>query len=308
MDEVTAVRLDVAVDRHGATTTMTGETTARSLTPDSDSHCPQQIAMEHDVMALVPSSKQIPKEDSDDEDSDVENMALVPFGTCAEHSNMLVPDIKRYSHTMKTGDVAMEQKVFERMDTLGLLEKKKQLEKQLAERLEKEMAKGDHIVGAITRSRRQREVRDRVNSVKNEIHNTIRTRVHEDNAGVKFYKVQLLMGKFTRNIRHSITGKEVFISGSSPNGTCLVKETQIEFPNTVDMTRMEVSFKAGVFKMDVPFKSQQSRMGSLTSSSCDENAMQCGISDGTCSNEDPFSEPEMDMSNGQTGHGRTFQR
>ena len=106
------------------------------------------------VMDEDPLLTSTPRRDSVDTngESDVENMALViPEG------NWVVPDTRRYTHMQKTGDVAMEKHVFDRLESLGLLENKKHLEKQLAERLEKEIVRGDHIVGAISRSRRQRE-------------------------------------------------------------------------------------------------------------------------------------------------------
>ena len=53
-------------------------------------------------------------------------------------------------------------------------------------------------------------------------------------------------------------GQEVSIFGTTPNGSHLVKETRIEFPNTVNMAKMQTSFKAGVFRMEVPFKVQSS--------------------------------------------------
>ena len=92
----------------------------------------------------------------------VENAMKNSTESGMENTKYIVPRTKMYSHVKKTGDIAMERHVHERMEALGLLEnKKKSWKKQLAERLEKEMEKGDNIVNAINSSRRHREVRSR---------------------------------------------------------------------------------------------------------------------------------------------------
>lgn len=193
--------------------------------------------------------------------------------------------------TVKDGDFKGQERVEKRMEELGILETKRSHEEFLKERLDSTMEEEDVIVGAIEKGRQQKQLRHRVTSVVNDIQNVIRHSVTSDGEGSRGYHVEVLMGRFTRDACYKTEGNTVVLCGSTPNGTHLQKETRIEFPHTVDMSRLEAVFVAGVFKVDVPIISQG--VATSLSSSISEEPRASLTSDGSLhGSDDIFSEPE----------------
>ena len=191
----------------------------------------------------------------------------------------------------KEGDFKGQEKITNRLSELGLLETKTSHEESLKQRLESTMEEEDSIVCAIGKGKRQRQLRHRVTSVASEIQNIIKHNVWCDEEGRRRYKVEVLMGRFTRDVSYKVEGNSVVLCGTIPNGARLQKETRIEFPKPVDMSQLEAVFVAGVFKVDVPLL--KPGLATSLSSSFSEEPRTSLTSDGSVhGSDDIFSEPE----------------
>ena len=140
---------------------------------------------------------------------------------------------------------------------LGLLENKKYFEQLLSEKLERSIAQRDAGSGQPRKpGRRRRPLRERANSMAQQMTNVIRAKVVNDDDGRRVYTVNVLMGEFTQDVRHVTTGHVVVLSGSTPagGGPKLSKDVTIEFPDGVDMDELSMAFVAGVYKLRVPFR------------------------------------------------------
>ena len=195
-------------------------------------------------------------------------------------------DNARHEWTRSGGDVAAQRKLEERMTQLGLLENKRYIEKVLSERLERRIEQRNVESEQTRNGRRRRPLRDRANSMAQQMTNVIRAKVVTDDDGCRVYTVSVLMGEFTRDVRHVVAGHVVVLSGSTPvgGGPTLSKDVTIEFPAAVVMEALSVAFVAGVYKLRVPFA--KCRRDSLTANNLAPNTS-CGRTlpdDGSWSN------------------------
>ena len=170
----------------------------------------------------------------------------------------------------KEGDFETKRLIDNRMRELGLFESKQLLEHTLLQKLKKDIDR-DGLFKAINACKRKRPLRERVCSVTDEIINIIQPRIVKDSYGNKLaFKVHIMMGIYTHNVLHKVSGHEVFIQGTTPERCgCakLVKEIRIQFPKGVDMTRLRGTFSAGIFKCDAPFNSKGAQLRSRSLSS-----------------------------------------
>ena len=173
-------------------------------------------------------------------------------------------DNARREWTKSGGDVAAQRKLEERMTQLGLLDNKIYFEKVLSERLERRIEQRNADNEPTRNGRRRRPLKDRANSMAQQITNIIRAKVVTDNEGCRVYTVNVLMGEFTRDVRHVVADHVIVLSGSTPvgGGPTLSKDVTIEFPAAVVMDELSVAFAAGVYKLRVPFA--KCRRDSLT--------------------------------------------
>ena len=180
----------------------------------------------------------------------------------ATTTDRLACDVYEPPTTTTRGDVAAERKLVERMRELGLLDTKTSLERMLLARLDRRMDESDAATRAMwtpsRRCRRRRPLREHVAATALEIQHAIRSEIGTNEAGERVYKVSLLMGHFTRDVKHSVAGSEVTVSSATLNDTAtrLTKETRVEFPSSVDMSALHVTYRAGVVRLQVPFRQQ----------------------------------------------------
>ena len=187
----------------------------------------------------------------------------VPLGSPGVLPLARVPHVSHQYTGRKVGDVELERQVNERIRELGLMDNKLLVERELADRLDETLEKGDTIVGALKRCRRRKRLNEQLNAFSGEVRNIIKQDITRDSNGNKVaYVVNVLMGRFTKDVKYLVEDKEVVINGHSPSGPNLTKEIRIEFPENVDITLLNVSYSAGVFKMQVPFRM---RLDSLSS-------------------------------------------
>ena len=170
----------------------------------------------------------------------------------ADNSNQLAV----YQRPLKTGDVERERLVEERVKQLGLWHNKRILERCLRQRLSDDID-ADGLFQAVNRCKRRRPLRDRVESTSHEIVNTIQPQLLRDDFGNKLsYKIDVIMGIYTHSVCHKVRDHIVVIQGRTPQHrhANLHKEVTIEFPCSIDMSLLDVSFNAGVFRCEAPFK------------------------------------------------------
>ena len=192
--------------------------------------------------------------------SECREIALLLAATDEADASLLEEDnrLAVYQKPVKTGDVERERLVEERVKQLGLWNNKRILERCLRQRLREDID-ADGLFQAINRCKRKRPIRDRVESTSHQIVSTIQPQLIKDDDGNKLsYKIDIIMGIYTHNVRHKVSGQTVVIQGSTPQHrhANLHKEVTIEFPPNIDMSLLDVSFSAGVFKCEAPFKTR----------------------------------------------------
>ena len=205
-------------------------------------------------------------------------MALVPSGGHGNANMALVPSTfhREYSvDTKKTGDVEKERQVEDRMRQLGLYEGKQRMERGLRDRLASAIDQ-DAVMGAVSKyKRRERPLAASVGSIVSSINDVIRHRVTRDRDGRKVsYQVSILMGQFTKDVTHRVIDhNQVMVTGITQSGTKLTKEVTVEFPDDVEISKLLVSYSAGVFKMEVPFTPRSCSQRALWNSVYSDESM-----------------------------------
>ena len=148
---------------------------------------------------------------------------------------------------------------------LDLLKSKKVIERTLSERLEEDMEKQDELSSAIKRSMKEPRTKDQVKAANRKVKKVIHSDVVEDPETLtKYYKVEVDLGNYTNDVSSKVIMQTVKITGTTPDVPKYTKELTIEFPDTVNMERIDILQIGQKMILGVPFKSSARRKPSLT--------------------------------------------
>lgn len=174
------------------------------------------------------------------------------------------------SPTLRVGDVEKEREIERRLRELGLWENKRLLESRVTSMLEARIEEKDALSRTLRNCRRKRsstggtgaQVGAGGRTAIDEIRSIISPRVIRDRYGQRLaYHVDVLMGCFTRDVRHDLVDGVVVISGSTAaddDPARLTKEIRLELPaDDLDMAALRVSYAAGAVKIRVPYVAEE---------------------------------------------------